>query len=85
MDREAPGTKTKRPSSMHKKGNGVVEPKAKSHRVRLFPLALSFHFASSSHCSFNIGHVRSGNSIGSLIGVTLWTSIWIYSLWISCV
>lgn len=24
MDREAPGTKTKRPSSMHKKGNGVV-------------------------------------------------------------
>jgi hypothetical protein len=63
----------------------LLEPKAKSHRVSLFPLALSLHFASSSHCSFNIGHVRSGNSIGSLIDVTLWTSIWNSSLWISCV
>jgi hypothetical protein len=83
MDREVTGTKTKRPSSMHKKGNGVVGAESQVARVRLFPLALSFHFASSSHCSFNIVHVRSGNSICSLIDV--WTSIWISSLWISSV
>jgi len=85
MDREAPGTKTKRPSSMHKKGNGVVGAESQVASCKFVSSCSFFLFRKQSHCSFNIGHVRSGNSIGSLIDFTLWTSIWNSSLWISCV